>query len=324
LDFINQVNLIVLAIALIMAYVGGQRGLIPSIYDLLLDVLGLFFAFEGYSQVGAFLLTQFRISPAIANGYGFLLVVLTCELVWLQIRVVYSESYFHPFYDTGRNELLNNLGGGLFGGLRTILIVICLLVGIYSFPEGAAWRDTVARATGTAVIMNATNYLPLNIAMPIDIHPVPTVVSLTPIPFGAEPLPTSAGSPGRPDAVSDTHLLDMTNLARRQQGLAPLVDDPRLDQLAREHTTEMAKLALLFHDSPTNGSITDRLRVAGIPFRLSAENVAFSRSLEGAFSALMLSPEHSRNILSVDLHRIGVSVVGTDPDGFLLTQDFTD
>ena len=116
----------------------------------------------------------------------------------------------------------------------------------------------------------------------------------------------------------------MTNLARRQAGLPALIVVPRLNELAAEHTTEMARLALLFHDSPTSGSITDRLHAAAIPFRLSAENVGYSRSLEGAFSGLMLSPEHRRNIMSLDLHRMGVSVVRTDPTGFLLTQVFTD
>jgi uncharacterized protein YkwD len=229
------------------------------------------------------------------------------------------------FPSPGLNEFVEGVGALLVGGVRATYYVVGLIVAINTFSATAAWRGVVDNAPLSRVIQAAwADYVPTTVVGFGGGVTVPSTGASRAPAVGGEALPILTGSPGHPDLVAQAQLLEMTELARRQSGLAPFVLDPQLTSVANGHTEDMAKLALLFHDSPTTGSLSDRLRASGVPYQSSAENVAFARTLDAVFSGLMASPEHRRNILSTEFRRIGVSVSRTDPSGILITQDFAD
>ena len=97
---------------------------------------------------------------------------------------------------------------------------------------------------------------------------------------------------------------------RKRLGLQALVIDPRLAQVARQHSLDMQRGGFVGHLSPNTGSASDRIKRANIAAFRITENVARAYSVEDAHRGLMASPGHRRNILDpeVDLLGIGVAI----------------
>lgn len=155
--------------------------------------------------------------------------------------------------------------------------------------------------------------------------------------LGANGLLTTYGPlPG--DVPLEAGLLAETNMARRQHGLAPLVQDERLALAARHHAAEMAQLGFMAHTSPTQGSetLSQRLNNAGVMLEAAAENLAFISGSSGLPAATVQgwldSPGHRANLLG-DFSSVGfgtavssegttyvVQVLGRQPLGFTQVQ----
>jgi len=325
LSVVDQLDLLVVGFLVLIVSVSARRGLILSAYDFISGVAVLVGAVNVYRLVGGLVSQQVQLTVPQANLDAFLVLLLVGEAIRLRLGALLTNVDLTLSGNAGFTDLADTIGAMVFGLLRGAYYIALMIVIVNAVPAMASWREPVATASLPATIQSIFAGLLPPSAVPIDYSSGGTAdASGAAHPVAGEPLPTTAGVPGRPDPGAESQLLDMTNLARSQAGLSPLVLDPQLNAIASDHSMEMSKLALLFHDSPATGSISDRLRRAGIPFRRSAENVAYARALEFAFAGLMFSPDHRSNILSPDFHRIGVSVLQADPAGLLLTQDFTD
>jgi uncharacterized protein YkwD len=97
--------------------------------------------------------------------------------------------------------------------------------------------------------------------------------------------------------------------------------------VARSHADEMRRLRAVAHVSAATGSAVDRVAAAGIATHLVLENVAHAYSVEQAHRALMDSPGHRANILSVAATDVGIGVAfGEDAAGrreLFIAQLFT-
>ena len=82
----------------------------------------------------------------------------------------------------------------------------------------------------------------------------------------------------------------------------------------------------LGHESPDGSAPADRVRAAGIDFRLVGENVAHSLRPLGAVHAVvdewMASPGHRANILTPDFRRTGVGAAIGKHGSIYVTQLF--
>lgn len=126
------------------------------------------------------------------------------------------------------------------------------------------------------------------------------------------PLPAAAM---RSEAIRDPQeaerkLLSLIADERRRAGIAAVAIDPRLGQVARQHSLDMQRSGFVGHVSPRTGSASDRIKRAKFAALRLTENVARAYSVEDAHRGLMSSPGHRRNILDpeVDLLGIGVAV----------------
>jgi Ca2+-binding RTX toxin-like protein len=139
----------------------------------------------------------------------------------------------------------------------------------------------------------------------------------------------------------ERYMLDLINVERAAQGLAPLVLELNLNTSADAHSVWMASTDTFDHEGVNGSSATDRMRDAGMDFSgfwQSAENIA-AVSISGASRLydevdrlhrnLMNSPGHRANLLDPDLTVIGIGIT-TGPltydsgrfDSVFVTQNF--
>jgi uncharacterized protein YkwD len=106
----------------------------------------------------------------------------------------------------------------------------------------------------------------------------------------------------------ENSLLSILNGDRARSGLPPLVRDPSLARIARDHSRDMASRGVLSHNLPSSGGLKQRLSRAGYPVRKARENIARAGSIDQAEAALLRSPGHLQNIMATDVTRVGVGI----------------
>jgi len=136
-------------------------------------------------------------------------------------------------------------------------------------------------------------------------------VSSLPATFYLPFVPAAQASP------AERSLLDAANAARVGLGLAPLVADDGLNQLARIRARQMADQGYFGHVDPAGYTMyTELLALTGSRYNWAGENLALndfpgSESPSRAFAALMQSPDHRQNILAADYSRVGIGELTT-------------
>ncbi len=135
--------------------------------------------------------------------------------------------------------------------------------------------------------------------LPIDLSPTPPA----PIDAAAGGIAAAGVEPG----TAAEALVALVDAFRGESSLPPFGRSPELDAVARAHAEDMAAAAFFGHVSPTRGSLSDRLRAAGVRMSRAAENLALGPSAEAAFAGLLDSPAHRANFLDRSLSRIGVA-----------------
>jgi uncharacterized protein YkwD len=117
---------------------------------------------------------------------------------------------------------------------------------------------------------------------------------------------------GPPVDRLESAILTAVNEVRRAHGLPALEPDPALHAVARAHSEAMGERDVLAHRDPASGSLADRVRTAGIAFRMIGENLARTRGIPDAATAVvegwMASPGHRRNVLSPRFRKTAVGV----------------
>jgi uncharacterized protein YkwD len=137
---------------------------------------------------------------------------------------------------------------------------------------------------------------------------------------------TSSPSLGEATQI-ERRAFEMTNTARLQNGLAPLVWDPALCRMARTHSANMVRLGFFAHETPDGMHLKDRAHAVGIPyFRVLGENIAYNQGYDdpGAFAVQrwLISPGHRANILNNEFEQAAIGSY-VAPDGTVyLTQEF--
>jgi uncharacterized protein YkwD len=110
-------------------------------------------------------------------------------------------------------------------------------------------------------------------------------------------------SPALDDATAiERRAFEQTNLARAENGLAPLAWDAELCRMARAHSERMALNGFFSHETPEGLQLKERARASGIlHFRVIGENIAYNKGYDdpGGFAVerWMTSSGHRANML---------------------------
>lgn len=131
-------------------------------------------------------------------------------------------------------------------------------------------------------------------------------------------LETAAGGDFAQD-FEDT-LLDLNNIIRRAQGVAPLISDPGLIRAARAHAADMAVTGVFDHATADGFTAAGRVGLlardlVGAP----GENIAMRRNAAGAVQPDQImsqwrgSPGHRANLLARGFTHVGYGVLRQGP-----------
>ena len=156
-------------------------------------------------------------------------------------------------------------------------------------------------------------------------YPPSSTPTPTPTP-NPTPTPTPAPNPAPEEeptiGIDEQKMLDLINDERSKAGLAPLMADTKLMEVAKLKAVDMVKNNYFSHTSPTYGSPFEMLKKYGISYRTAAENIAGNSSVEAAHNALMKSEGHRKNILNSDFNYIGIGITPSSTYGKVFVQMF--
>lgn len=123
----------------------------------------------------------------------------------------------------------------------------------------------------------------------------------------------------------EQEVLAQINQIRAQHGLSVLAPDPRLQQAAAHHSTDMAVSRCFQHDDCDGGRWSERIQAHYPHAQRIAENIAAGQDSAGAVVEGWMSSEvHRANILRPEWRGTGISLVSLpgSPYGHYWTQTF--
>jgi len=108
---------------------------------------------------------------------------------------------------------------------------------------------------------------------------------------------------------SEQQIFDITNVIRNRFGLDELKWDDQVAQVAYEHSKDMFENDYFSHDSPTFGTLSDRLETNNVEYLSAAENIA-SDYIDGpaAVEGWLNSEGHRKALLEGNYSTLGVGV----------------
>jgi uncharacterized protein YkwD len=123
---------------------------------------------------------------------------------------------------------------------------------------------------------------------------------------------------------ADKQILDLTNQARKKEGLAPLRPNATLMKVARDHSANMAKQQKLDHVLDGMNPF-QRIKAAGYRYARAGENIAFGTVQFGPakiFGGWMKSKHHRENILNPLYTEVGIGRAANARGEVYYTQVF--
>jgi uncharacterized protein YkwD len=110
----------------------------------------------------------------------------------------------------------------------------------------------------------------------------------------------------RDAGIDENAAREMISLYRQNNGLPPVMVDPKLQRAAQSQASAMAKANSL--DRNVRGSLQTRLASVGLRSQNAVENVSAGyHTLAEAFSGWRQSPAHNRNLLERRAARMGIA-----------------
>jgi len=121
-------------------------------------------------------------------------------------------------------------------------------------------------------------------------------------------------------------MLKLLNKDRKRHGLKPVRMQDDLRDVARKHSSDMAKKDYFDHVNLKSQSPSDRLKGARVSDVISGENLAkvggYGNPTQFAEKGLMNSPGHRANILNGLYNAVGIGVVRNPRKVYFFTQNF--
>ncbi len=116
--------------------------------------------------------------------------------------------------------------------------------------------------------------------------------------------------------ITDARMVQLTNEARVQQGIAPLTVSSKLSQAARMKGEDMLKHQYFAHISPSGVSPWFWMKKTDYAYQVAGENLAIDfYDAEHVVSAWLASPSHKANMLNASYTETGIAVVQGEFEG---------
>ena len=316
----NVIDILLGLLVLLSMLSGYRRGLILGVLDLASWVLSLIAGLRFYQPVAGWLGVYIRSLPQIWNRpIAFILIAVVAGLAVHLVGNVILRRLPKDIHQRRINRLFGIIPG-FANGLIMAAIVSALLLAI---PLNEGLRERARASTWVNRLADYTERLEA------ALHPVfgeaiaETLNLLTVRPESNErvKLPYTVAAP-RPRPDLEARMLELVNGERMAAGLRSLAADAELEEVARQHSTDMFARGYFAHATPEGRDPFERMREADVRFLTAGENLALAPTLQIAHTGLMRSPGHRANILQRDFGRVGIGIMDGGIHGLMVTQDF--
>jgi len=139
--------------------------------------------------------------------------------------------------------------------------------------------------------------------------------------------PLKAAEEGKQSFLTQTGIIEQTNIQREKHGLSPFQESTELNDAALLKVEDMMSGQYFDHVSPSGEGVGDLAKLAGYEFIAIGENLALGnfQDDEVLVQGWMDSPGHRDNILNLQYQEIGVAVLRGEFEGrttWLAVQHF--
>lgn len=126
--------------------------------------------------------------------------------------------------------------------------------------------------------------------------------------------------------TDEQRLFDAVNQERGRHGRPPLEWNPRLAEIARQHSVAMAARGFFSHTDPQRGDLGRRLARAGMEYTTCAENIyrlsGSGDAVRRAVAGWLASPGHRDAMLDPSFRDTGLGVASGSRNGCWIAQIF--
>lgn len=121
---------------------------------------------------------------------------------------------------------------------------------------------------------------------------------------------------------NETLVLDLINVARKENGLKPLTLGATLPKVAKIKANDMVQNNYFSHASPTYGSPFEMMQKYNVSYLSAGENIAGNPSITDAVSSWLKSSTHKQNLLSEKFNYIGIGISKSNVYGYVIVAMF--
>lgn len=308
------------AVLFITSFGGYIAGFIKLSELLIKTSFSLITAFYFYEDAGSLLIQLFPSANEWAKIISFASIFVIVFLL-LTVLFIAPDKKLQSFHNQPVNKFL-----GIIPGMISGAAVIMLFVQLSSFLVLPAAVNSSLKQNETAAFIKEQSKGLTKTLSPIFEKTInQTIAAAT----------ESSAQEGAVDLSFVTtvyqtrydlemQLLQMINDERKANGLTPLLPDPELCIVARQHSADMFEQGYFSHNTPNGLTPFDRIHKAGISYKTAGENLALAQTLQLAHRGLMNSPGHRANILNPRFGKVGIGILDGGSYGLMISQEFRD
>jgi uncharacterized protein YkwD/uncharacterized membrane protein required for colicin V production len=314
----NWIDLLLGLLVLLNVAQGYARGFLLGLFDLLRWVGSVLLAWRFYQPLARFLGEPHGGPGGWDRPVAFLLMLVVASVCLYALEIQLLKRLPPGIHQRRINRALG-LAPGFINGLLLAVIVAPLLLAV---PLPEKWRTAARDSVLVNRLAVVSDRLEAALAPVIaDVQRTLNLYMIPPESTGMLALPFTVATPtARPEL--EAQMLKLVNQERAAHGLSPLLADPELTVVARQHSTEMFVRGYFSHYTPEGRSPFERMRAANVRFLLAGENLALAPTLRLAHDGLMNSPGHRANLLRPGFGRVGIGIEDGGRYGLMVTQDF--
>ena len=317
---INIFDVILLIAGAFYVYEEASVGIIPSLTNLFAMVISFLGGLLLYHKASALLILYLSLPKGVSDALCFLAITVLLYFIIVNLISFFTKKFSIQFPDK-----YAKLGGAVSGLLSFSLVSAFVVSLLLSFPVSAVIKSEIRNSFSGKILFTKTQTIEV-VTKQIFGGVIDETLNFMTIKADHDSVimlnfKTQNVSI---DSVSEKKMLELVNSARKSQGLSTLTSSSQLAEVARSHAKDMLSRGYFSHYTPEGFSPFDRLEKANIIYTTAAENLAYAPEVDLAFSGLMKSEGHKRNILDPTFTKIGIGVIDAGIYGKMFAQEFTD
>jgi uncharacterized protein YkwD len=317
---LNYIDLLIILVIILFIAEGFRHGFWVILADFLSFLGSLLISLRFYQFASNILKSYFSLSSTISNALGFLIMAILTESVLGYIFGHAVSTIPKKYKDTKLNKYLS-----LIPAVGEAIVLISFILTLFlSVPVAPGIKSDVTESGIGGLLVQNTQKIESRLS---DIFGGAVEDSLTYLTINPEStqrvsLQTETGEL-EVNEEAEKEMFDLVNRERKKVGVKELIWDSALVAVARSHSKDMWERKYFGHFSPEGKDVGDRLEANSIDYFIAGENLALAPTVETAFTGLMNSEDHRRNMLDGQFDKVGIGAIENGIYGIMFVQIFT-